>query len=117
MRGRCLQVVHRPLVQEGPQGQGRAGCGALRFRNMATTEAVGGAPPRAGSFARLWRTLKQLFHELVGAVFAVLALAWVQSAVRAWTRDGARWLVATAFFVAAVMAVFSFTSFRRARRV
>lgn len=80
-------------------------------------EEVGGAPrPRRG-FARLWRTLKQLFHELVGAVFAVLAFAWVQSAIRAWTRDGALWLVATAFFVAAVMAVFSFTSFRRARQI
>ena len=91
--------------------------GTLRLVDMATTEAVGGAAVRNGSFVRLWRALKQLFHELVGAVFAVLALAWVQSAVRAWTRDGARWLVATAFFVAAVMAVFSFTSFRRARRV
>jgi len=94
-----------------------AGRGALRFKPMARSEAVGGAPAESGGFARLWRTLKQLFHELVGAVFAVLALAWVQSAFRAWTRDGARWLVATAFFVAAVMAVFSFTSFRRARRV
>jgi len=56
-------------------------------------------------------------HELVGAVFAVLALAWVQSAVRAWTRDGAHWLVGSAFFVAAVMAVFSWTSFRRARQL
>ena len=110
-------MVHRPLVQESPPEHGMAGCGALRFRNMATTEGVGGDPARPGSFARLWRTLRQLFHELVGAVFAVLALAWVQSAIRAWTRDGARWLVAMAFFVAAVMAVFSFTSFRRSRRV
>jgi len=84
---------------------------------MATAEGVGGESRQAGGFARLWRTLKQLFHELVGAVFAVLALAWMQSAIRAWTRDGARWLVATAFFVAAVMAVFSFTSFRRARQI
>lgn len=84
---------------------------------MATAEGVGGEPRQPGGFARLWRTLRQLFHELVGAVFAVLALAWVQSAIRAWTRDGARWLVATAFFVAAVMAVFSFTSFRRARQI
>jgi dolichyl-phosphate-mannose--protein O-mannosyl transferase len=84
---------------------------------MATAEGVGGESRQTGGFARLWRTLKQLFHELVGAVFAVLALAWVQSAIRAWTRDGARWLVGTAFFVAAVMAVFSFTSFRRARQI
>ena len=87
---------------------------AIRLVHMVTSEAVS---VRRGSFARLWRALKQLFHELIGAVFAVLAFAWVQSAIRAWTGDGARWLVATAFFVAAVMAVFSFTSFRRARRV
>lgn len=76
-----------------------------------------GSPAQLRGFPRLWRTLKQLFHELIGAVFAVLALAWAQSAIRAWTRDGARWLVATAFFVAVVMAVFSFTSFRRSRRI
>jgi ABC-type Fe3+ transport system permease subunit len=72
--------------------------------------------PRSG-FGRFWRALKQLFHEVVGAVFAVLAFAWVQSAIRACTRDGARWLVATAFVIAAVMGVFSFTSFRRARQL
>ena|SRR5262245_39413939 len=110
-------MVYRPLVQETPAGHGALASGALRLVDMATTEAVGGAPARRGSFARLWRALKQLFHELVGAVFAVLAFAWVQSAIRAWTRDGARWLVATAFFVAVVMAIFSFTSFRRSRRV
>jgi uncharacterized membrane protein len=107
-------VVYRPLVQEWSPLRGY---GALNLMDMPTTEAVNGAAVRRGSFARLWRALKQLFHELVGAVFAVLALAWVQSAVRAWTRDGARWLVATALLVAVVMAVFSFTSFRRARRV
>jgi hypothetical protein len=84
---------------------------------MATAEEAGGESRRPGGFARLWRTLKQLFHEMVGAVFAVLALAWIQSAIRAWSRDGARWLVATALLVAAVMAAFSFTSFRRARQI
>src|SRR5262249_58385999 len=68
---------------------------------MASTSPMGDPPAQLHGFARLWRTLKQLFHELVGAVFAVLAFAWVQSAIRAWTRDGARWLVATAFVVAA----------------
>jgi hypothetical protein len=85
--------------------------------NMAVTNAAEGTAARRGGFARFWLALKQLLHELVGAVFAVLALAWVQSAVRAWTRDGARWLVGSAFFVAAVMAVFSWTSFRRARQI
>ena len=85
--------------------------------DMAATNVAPGTPAQKSGFGRFWHALKQLFHELVGAVFAVLAFAWVQSAIRAWTRDGARWLVATAFVVAAVMAVFSWTSFRRARRV
>jgi hypothetical protein len=79
------------------------------------TAPVGGAKP--GGFARFWRALTQLFHELVGAVFAVLAFAWIQSAIRAWTRDGVRWLVATAFGVAVVMGIFSWTSFRRSRQL
>jgi hypothetical protein len=84
--------------------------------DMPVTNILPEAPGRRSGFARFWHALKQLFHEVVGAVFAVLAFAWVQSAIRAWTRDAARWLVATAFVVAAVMAVFSFTSFRRARQ-
>jgi multisubunit Na+/H+ antiporter MnhB subunit len=66
-------------------------------------------------FARLWRVLKQLFHELVGAAFAVLAFGWLSSAFRAWTRDLAHWLVAVSIGVAILFLAFSFTSFRRAR--
>jgi hypothetical protein len=66
-------------------------------------------------FARLWRVLKQLFHELVGAAFAVLALGWLNSAFRAWTRDLAHWLVAVSIAVALLFVSFSLTSFRRAR--
>jgi hypothetical protein len=71
----------------------------------------------AGGFARVWRTLKQLFHELVAGVFAVLALAWLQSAVRAWTGDVAHWLVFAAFGVAVLLGVFAWTSFRRSRQI
>ena len=85
--------------------------------DMPATNMSPKAPTQGSGFGRFWNALKQLFHEVVGAVFAVLAFAWVQSAFRAWTRDGARWLVATAFLVAAVMAVFSLTSFRRARHL
>jgi len=46
-----------------------------------------------------------------------LAMAWVQSAIRAWTRDVAHWLVAVALGVAAVMGIFSWTSFRRSRQL
>jgi ABC-type Fe3+ transport system permease subunit len=85
---------------------------------MAATNLIAGADskPKRG-FGRFWNTLKQLFHELVGGVFAVLSLAWLQSAVRAWTRDVAHWLVAVACAVAVVLAVFSWTSFRRARQL
>jgi hypothetical protein len=68
-------------------------------------------------FRRLWRTLKQLFHEITGAIFAVLALAWLNAALRAWTRDVAYWLLGLAVCVAALFTFFAVTSFLRARRL
>ena len=68
-------------------------------------------------FRRLWRTLKQLFHEVIGALFAVLALAWLNAGVRAWGRDVAHWLIAVAVCVAGLFGFFSVTQFRRARKV
>jgi intracellular septation protein A len=73
--------------------------------------------PQPGGFRRLWRALKQLFHEVIGAVFGVLALGWVNAAFRAWTRDVAYWLIALAVCVAGLFAFFSVTSFLRARRI
>ncbi len=70
-----------------------------------------------GGFRRVWRTLKQLFHELTGAMFGVLALGWLNVVFRSWTRDTAHWLLAIALIVAALFAFFSVTSFRRARKV
>ena len=79
---------------------------------------VSGSQPAAkGGFARFWRTLRQIFHEVVGGVFAVLALVWVQSAIRAWTRDVAHWLVFAAIGVAVAMGIFAYTSFRRSREI
>jgi ABC-type multidrug transport system permease subunit len=69
------------------------------------------------SFHRFWRSLKQLFHELVGAMFAVLALGWLNVVFRSWTRDAAHWLLVVGLIVAALFAFFSVTSFRRSRRV
>jgi hypothetical protein len=74
------------------------------------------APPQAG-FRRLWRTLRQLFHEVAGAMFAVLALAWLNSAFRAWTQDVAKWMLGMAACVVAVFVFFAVSSFRRARRL
>jgi len=73
--------------------------------------------PQETGFRRLWRVLKQLFHEMTGAVFAVLALAWLNAAVRAWTRDVAHWLIALAVCVAGLFGFFSVTQFLRARKV
>jgi len=78
--------------------------------------ATAGTSPLAG-FRRLWRTLRQLFHEVTGAIFAVLALGWLNAAFRAWTRDTARWLVGIAVAVALLFVFFAVTSFRRARKL
>ena len=75
------------------------------------------AEAQRSGFTRFWRTLKQLFHELTGAVFALFAFGWLNAAFRAWTRDVAHWLVAMALVVAALFAFFAVTSFRRARKL
>jgi hypothetical protein len=84
---------------------------------MSGADTVIPVVSRARGFRRFWLALKQLFHEVIGAIFGVLALFWVQNAIRAWSRDGARWLIGAAAFLALVMALFSFTSFRAAKRV
>jgi hypothetical protein len=53
----------------------------------------------------------------VGAIFAVLAFAWMNAAIRAWSRDAAYWLVAIAALVGGLFLFFAFTSFQRARRI
>jgi hypothetical protein len=70
-----------------------------------------------GGFRRLWLSLRALFHEVTGAIFAVLALAWLNSALRGWTRDVAHWLVAATIALALLFLFFSVTSFRRARKI
>ncbi|HEY6946801.1 MAG TPA: hypothetical protein VI431_16810 [Candidatus Acidoferrum sp.] len=84
---------------------------------MSTTASASAASPPQGGFRRLWRVLRQLFHEVVGAVFAVLALGWLNAAFRAWTRDASRWLVALAVAVAGLLVFFSVTSFRHAHKL
>jgi len=78
--------------------------------------AATASQPQVG-FRRLWRVLRQLFHEVIGAVFAILALGWLNAAFRAWTRDGARWLIVIAVAVSLLFVFFAVTSFRRARRL
>jgi len=84
---------------------------------MSTVANAAIAPPKQGGFRRLWRVLRQLFHEATGAVFAVLALGWLNAALRAWTRDVARWLIGIAVAVALLFLFFAITSFRKARKL
>ncbi len=83
---------------------------------MATSVRTAEVPQQRG-FRRLWRALKQLFHEVIGAAFAVLALSWLNALLRAWTRDVAYWLIALAAGVAGLFVFFAITSFRKARKL
>jgi len=84
---------------------------------MPTPSPAALPPNEPRGFSRLWRTVKQVFHEVVGAMFVVLALGWLNSAFRAWTRDVAYWLIAMAVAVAGVFVVFAVSSFRRSRQL
>jgi len=79
----------------------------------ATGRATRLAEPRG--FRRLWRVTKQIFYEAVGAMFAILAFGWLNSAFRAWTRDVAHWLIGVSIAVALLFVFFAISSFRRAR--
>ena len=82
---------------------------------MSTAAGSAPRPPEPRGFQRLWRALKQIFYEAVGAIFAILAFGWLNSAFRAWTRDVAIWLIGVAIGVALLFVFFAVSSFRRAR--
>jgi multisubunit Na+/H+ antiporter MnhB subunit len=84
---------------------------------MSTAASAATAPQQQGGFRRFWRALRQLFHEAIAAVFAVLALGWLNAALRAWTRDAARWLIAVAIAVAILFVFFAVTQFRKSRKL
>jgi hypothetical protein len=75
------------------------------------------AAPRQRGFHRFWRALKQLFLEVVGAIFAFLGIVWLNVALRSWTRDVAHWLIAAAVAFALLFFFFAVSSFRRARKL
>jgi hypothetical protein len=88
----------------------------LAFMPAAVTSATNDSRA-TGGFRRMWRALQQLFYEMTGAAFAVLALVWLNTAFRAWTRDTARWLLAVVIAVAAIFVFFAISSFRRAKKI
>jgi hypothetical protein len=69
------------------------------------------------SFRVLWRAARELFHEVTGAVFFILAVAAIQASWRAWHNGGGRWLVGVTVGYAIVMVLFGVLSFRDSRRV
>jgi hypothetical protein len=79
------------------------------------TSALPDSPPRG--FGRFWRALRQLFHEIMGAIFGILALIWVQNSLRAWAKDVPHWVVVLSLGFAVLMGAFAWGSFRRARQL
>ena len=84
---------------------------------MSTAANAATTSQQQGGFRRFWRALRQLFHEVIAAFFAVLALSWLNAALRAWTRDAAGWLIGIAVAVALLFVFFALTSFRKARKL
>ncbi len=84
---------------------------------MSTAANAATTSPQQGGFRRFWRALRQLFHEVIAAFFAVLAFGWLNAAFRAWTRDVAGWLIGIAVAVALLFVFFALTSFRKARKL
>ena len=84
---------------------------------MSTVVGSASGPGEPRGFRRLWRVFKQLFHEAIGAIFALLALSWLNMALRAWTRDATHWLIGISIIVGLLFVAFSVTSFRRARQL
>ena len=70
-----------------------------------------------GFFRALWRAVRQVFHETIGAAFFLLALTWANAALRYWRQHAASWEWKTSVGFALIMTVFGFVSFRAARRV
>jgi hypothetical protein len=54
---------------------------------------------------------------MTGAMFALLAIASLNSALRAWRNGAGNWIVALPVVYALIMTYFAATSFRFARRV
>jgi hypothetical protein len=84
---------------------------------VSTSVPATSAPTAPRGFKRVWRVLRQLFHETAAAIFAILAVAWINYAFRAWTRDAVPWLVAISFGLAAMFTFFAITSFQRSRKI
>ena len=65
----------------------------------------------------LWRAARELFHEVTGTLFFLIALSAMQSAWRAWQRGAGNWLIGVSAGYALLMILLGILSFRDSRRV
>jgi hypothetical protein len=65
----------------------------------------------------IWRALRQLFHEVTGAFFALLAVLGVAGAWREWKQGSPIPIVMGAALFALWMGYYAVSSFLSARRV
>jgi hypothetical protein len=65
----------------------------------------------------LWRAARELFHEVTGTLFFLIALSAIQATWRAWHRGAGQWMVGMTGGYALLMIVFGILSFRDSRRV
>jgi hypothetical protein len=68
-------------------------------------------------FRVLWRATRELFHEVTGALFFVIAVGALQSAWRAWHHGATHLMLGVTAGYALLMVVFGILSFRDSRRV
>lgn len=69
------------------------------------------------SLRAFWRVTRQLFHEAMGAFFAIFAVYGLTAAWRQWKVRPVAWVIAFAIAYTIAMAAFSVASFRRARKI
>jgi len=65
----------------------------------------------------LWRAARELFHEVTGAVFFILAFAALSASWRAFHNGAGRWLVGMIAGYALLMIFYGLLSFRDSKRV
>ena len=65
----------------------------------------------------LWRAARELFHEVTGTLFFLIAASAIQATWRAWHRGAGQWMVGMTGGYALLMILFGILSFRDSRRV
>lgn len=65
----------------------------------------------------LWRAARELFHEVTGTLFFLLAVSALTSAWRGWNRGASQWFLGATLGYGLLMILFGVLSFRDSRRV